>query len=298
MKKIILKCFLIICCTLLLTSLVSASSTPYTQFTNLEYTDFSHSDSIGISFHGVEDEEEIQYLIKENNIYISNTSDIDRVVMCVIKERETNINQTERPYLKNITEHGKGYFKDDVIEQIAFSCAATNSKITLDGTMDPYLWNSHVPGFIITRDIISDANKSLKISEKYEYDSDWDGKNRRISAGGLSAGGFSWEMPDIYIDWEMEEHNVSEDGTYTPSNKYVSWTVWNMYSYVTFETYNIFKNEWETGELYIPEGTVCIAVEYENNWTDETQEIYPPPLSEKSWISNLFNSNRFEFDEI
>ena len=133
MKKIVLKFFLIICCMLVLTSLVSASTMPSALFSDLEYTDFSHSDSIGVSFCGVEDEEEIQYLIKENNIYISNNSDIDRVVMCVVKEREININQAERPYLKNITEHGKGYFKNEVIEQFAFSCAATNSKITQIG---------------------------------------------------------------------------------------------------------------------------------------------------------------------
>jgi len=121
-------------------------------------------------------------------------------------------------YLRNITEQGRGFFKNESIEHSSFNAGKlTNYQ---DRTVDPYLRNtSSLLKFIILRNIIYDTEKSLEISTEYSYESD----------------------------------------------QYTEIIAWDMYTCVTFEIYNIFKNEWRTGELYIPGGTVFMGVEHESD---------------------------------
>ena len=226
----------------------------YIPFSNFKYTDLGNFSVPGVEFYNVGNlkDEEIQQFIKENNIGTPDNSKIVWIEMCVVKERETEINQTEKLYLKNITDKGNGYFRNEMVRQ---SVHSSNFTSVQKRTIDPYLRNSRIYGPMILRDIISDTNKSLKISEKYEYASD--GENRRIAAGGASCETLG------YNERKTGESDIPEGNVRNSDERLMLLTVWDMYSHVTFETYNFIKNEWEPGELYIPEGTVYMTVEYE-----------------------------------
>ena len=247
MIKISLKYVSLICCILFLTSFASASLMQYNRFSDFEYLNFNEADADSIYTHGIvegtgknqhytyytiKDADKIQQLINEGKINTPDVSEIVQIEMCIIEERETKINPVENSYMKNVTEHGRGYFKDE----LSYIVRGTNGNINSNfnetikqsnlrslnasqtGKVAPYLRNtSYIPKFIILKNIISDADKNMKTSSEYNYSC---------------------------IDNNMEI------------------TIWDMYSYVTFETYNIFNSEWETGELYIPEGTVYIAIEW------------------------------------
>jgi len=252
MRKIILKFVSLICCILFLTSFASASLVQYTRFSDFEYLNFNDSNIDSVYTHSIvegtkknqqytyyviKDTDKIQKLIDEGKINNPTISEIVQIEICIIEERETKINPVEKTYLKNVTKHGKGYFKDEQGYVVRGSIENINSRdihenveqddsdgglgvlsASQEGKVSPYLRNtSYIPNFIILKNIISDTDKNLKTASEYNYS---------------------------YID------NSVEIG------------IWDMYSYVTFETYNIFKSEWEAGELYIPEGTVYIAIEW------------------------------------
>ena len=268
MKQRFAKCFSLVICILFLSSFASASTMQYTLFSDFEYMDrddFESSESElykrdeykRISFQNIGNEEEIQRMIIENNIRVPDNSRIVRIEMCVVKERETKLNLTETSYLKNITEHGNGYFKNELIRQSVFS--GSNFKTIQNRTVDPYLRNVQIFDSIILRNIISDKNKSLKIFTEYEYVSD--GNKAKITVDGVP-----YETNSILKEEEEPKELYILEGNINNSNEnYVSLTVWDMYTFVTFESYNIFKNEWEIGELYIPEGSVFMAVEYNSS---------------------------------
>jgi hypothetical protein len=242
MKKIVLKFFLIICCTLLLTSLVSASTMQYTRFTEFKPLNFSSFDADTAHLENrfeyryvMTDSEEIQNFLNGINMRESNNSQIVQIEIFVVKEGEAKINPIEKTYLRNITKHEKGFFKNEIIESSGMTQlfisdidldlneedtqSDTEATFTTyqDRKVAPYLRNTaYVPNFIILKNIIPNADKTLETSSECSYC----GNN------------------DVVIN------------------------VWDLYTFVTFETYNIFKNEWETGELYIPEGTLYMAVEY------------------------------------
>ena len=221
MKKTILNYFCVIIFVLLfLISCSSASTMQYTRFSDFEYIDLPDSGAdVEYYIKDTRDAEEIQNIIEKNNICTIANSDIIRIEKYFVKTREAKINTTEKIYLKNITDQGRGFFKNESIEHSSFNAGKlTNYQ---DRTVDPYLRNtSSLFKFIILRNIISDTEKSLEISTEYSY-----------------------ESPDHYTEI----------------------IVWDMYTCITFETYNIFKNEWRTGELYIPEGTVFIGIEHESD---------------------------------
>ena len=221
MKKSILKYFCAILFILfLLVSLASASTMQYTRFSDFEYIDFPNSGA-DVEYYRTDtrNAEEIQNIIEKNNIRTTNSSDIVRIERYFVKTREAKINTTGKMYLRNITEQGRGFFKNESIEHSSFNAGKlTNYQ---DRTVDPYFRNtSSLLKFIILRNIIYDTEKSLEISTEYSY-----------------------ESPDHYTEI----------------------IVWDMYTCITFETYNIFKNEWKTGELYIPEGTVFMGIEHESD---------------------------------
>jgi len=222
MKKIIIISFFLITCILFLTSFASASTMQYIRFSDFEYMDFINSEADYIEADYIintENAEEIQNLIEENNIYVWEDSEVIRIERYFVKTRETKINLTEKVYLKNITNQGRGYFKNEYIECSSFNLG----ELTMfqDRTVDPYLRNtSSIFKPMILKDVISYTDKSLDISTEYTYNS--------------------------------PEH-------------YTEIMAWDMYTCITFETYNVFKNEWETGELYIPEGSVFMALEYNSD---------------------------------
>jgi len=257
MKKIILKCFLIITCILLLTSFASASVLQSTRFSDFKYIDTGEPMDCPVTdFYITEDEEEIQQLIKESNIDVPNNSKVIRIGICTVKERETKINRTENAYLKNVTKNGKGYFKNEFYEQTFSNSKITNAQ---NRTAKPYLRNSQIFDVIISGNIISEK-KSLQIDTEYEYDSKGE-HVKMVSRDRYSSGGYEKQKTG-YVSGEAY---APKGIGYSLDESQVMLTVWDLYSYVTFESYNIFKNEWEPGELYIPEGFIYMAVEYENN---------------------------------
>jgi len=247
MKKIVLKFFLIICCTLVLTSLVSASTIQYTRFSEFEPLNFgsfnaetAHVENKFEYHYVMTDSEEIQDFLNKIDRYESNNSQIVQMKIFVVKEGEAKINPVEKTYLRNITKHERGFFKNEIIEcsgvtqyfisdieldlneeDIQSNIGGSTFTSYQDRKVAPYIRNaSYVPDFMILKNIIPDANKTLEISSEYSCNH---------------------------------------------GNNNLTMYVWDIYTFVTFETYNFFKNEWETGELYIPEGIVYVVIEYENN---------------------------------
>jgi len=254
MKKSILKYLCAITIMLfVLISLASASS-----FSDIKYTSLGHFNAPGADYYITEDEEEIQRLIKENNIHIPDNSKITLIGICAVKERKVKINQTEKAYLRNITEHGSGYFEKEYSEQKVFSGKLVENKTKV---VKPHLQNtSRIFDFLILKNIISDTSWSLKTSTEYEYISD-EKRVKMITREKYSSGAGAYEKQKN--EYETEELDISEKHVYSSGKNPIMLTVWDVYTHVTFESYNIFKNEWETGELYIPEGTVYMTVEYE-----------------------------------